>query len=423
MSTISVPSINFPAHEIFGLIIAIIIGTHIIWTCVTLLFVHVSSPCHNVYRYVTCTYLWRIPLRNIIYTSTVIMLSLMPTTINVQGLDDLNQRCKWLSMVGLILCICMGSNPYFLRIFSTPTISKIHVLCAIFSLFNGIIHSSLVWIQQGKPGSVHGVVAVSLMGLVVLSGFFRSFHAFKIIHRILVMGLVIVLYCHLITAPRKHIYGAVMLSCLIAPMLIRSTVKLYYWMWLSPTCKILTGHPYANQEIGRLHDVVYLAIEVRRKHFTQPGQYYNVSFATIATLQSDSFFVVWQTDRTMYFLVDVQNRNLNRFMGLVNSPNSPGPRPLLEGPYGPLLDLHTYGNVLFVATGLGITSVMSHIQGIRNKHHLHDSTTQSITLIWYPEFPQHINWIREWLNSLLEKDNKNVSCSHGLYETCDLTNG
>ncbi|OQD77472.1 hypothetical protein PENDEC_c002G03542 [Penicillium decumbens] len=81
-------------------------------------------------------------------------------------------------------------------------------------------------------------------------------------------------------------------------------------------------------------------------------------------------------------------------------------RAFAEGPYGNIHSMDSYGTVMLFAGGVGITH---HVPFVR---HLvagfADSTvaTRRLLLVWIIQSPEHLEWIRPWMTSILAMDRR-----------------
>ena len=72
----------------------------------------------------------------------------------------------------------------------------------------------------------------------------------------------------------------------------------------------------------------------------------------------------------------------------------------LEGPYGHQT-LHSYGTVLLFATGVGITHQVPHVRDLVAGHANGTVAARKVVLVWIIQKPEHLEWIREWMTTIL----------------------
>jgi hypothetical protein len=72
----------------------------------------------------------------------------------------------------------------------------------------------------------------------------------------------------------------------------------------------------------------------------------------------------------------------------------------LEGPYGSQ-NLHSYGTVLLFAAGVGITHQVPHVRDLVAGYSNRTVAARKIVLVWIIQSPEHLEWIRPWMTSIL----------------------
>ena len=73
----------------------------------------------------------------------------------------------------------------------------------------------------------------------------------------------------------------------------------------------------------------------------------------------------------------------------------------VEGPYGGLESLHSYGTVILFAGGVGITHQISHVRDLLGKYEEGSVATQKIILVWSVRTTEQLEWIRPWMDEIL----------------------
>ncbi|KAI9791405.1 MAG: hypothetical protein M1816_003973 [Peltula sp. TS41687] len=77
-------------------------------------------------------------------------------------------------------------------------------------------------------------------------------------------------------------------------------------------------------------------------------------------------------------------------------------RGVVEGPYGSLESLHSYGTVILFAGGIGITHQVSHIRDLIQGYADGSVATRKIVLIWTVRTTEHLEWVRPWMDDILQ---------------------
>ena len=76
-------------------------------------------------------------------------------------------------------------------------------------------------------------------------------------------------------------------------------------------------------------------------------------------------------------------------------------RGFLEGPYGSLESLHSYGTVVLFAGGVGITHQLPHIRQLLSLHRAKTVAVRKIALVWAVRSSDMFEWIRPWMDEIL----------------------
>ena len=74
----------------------------------------------------------------------------------------------------------------------------------------------------------------------------------------------------------------------------------------------------------------------------------------------------------------------------------------LEGPYGGPMSLKSYGTVLLFAGGVGITHQLPYVRDLVAGYELGKVATRKIVLVWSVRYHEQLEWIRPWMNQILE---------------------
>lgn len=73
----------------------------------------------------------------------------------------------------------------------------------------------------------------------------------------------------------------------------------------------------------------------------------------------------------------------------------------VEGPYGGLESLHSYGTVLLFAGGVGITHQVSHVRNLLEGYHEGTVAARKVVLIWSVRTTEQLEWVRPWMDQIL----------------------
>ena len=79
---------------------------------------------------------------------------------------------------------------------------------------------------------------------------------------------------------------------------------------------------------------------------------------------------------------------------------------LVEGPYGGTDRLHSYGTVILFAAGVGITHQIGHVRDLLLRHRAGTVATQKVVLCWSVKNTETLEWIRPWMDEILQMGNR-----------------
>lgn len=77
-----------------------------------------------------------------------------------------------------------------------------------------------------------------------------------------------------------------------------------------------------------------------------------------------------------------------------------------EGPYGGMHMMHSYGTVMLIAGGVGITHQVPHVRDLVAGYANGTVAVRRLVLIWIIQSPEHLEWIRPWMTSILAMEKR-----------------
>ncbi|RFU27015.1 hypothetical protein B7463_g9330, partial [Scytalidium lignicola] len=77
-----------------------------------------------------------------------------------------------------------------------------------------------------------------------------------------------------------------------------------------------------------------------------------------------------------------------------------------EGPYGGMHMMHSYGTVMLFAGGVGITHQVPHVRDLVAGYANGTVATRKVVLVWTIQSPEHLEWIRPWMTSILSMEKR-----------------
>ena len=171
-----------------------------------------------------------------------------------------------------------------------------------------------------------------------------------------------------------------------------------------------------------------VTFDMRRPWTFKPGCHAYVYMPTISLLQSHPFSVAWSEERPASsaereklpsHASDLDKRGpvnttvsmvIHKRTGMTASlynrasatPNGRLTiRGAIEGPYGGLESLHSYGTVVLFAGGIGITHQVSHVRDLVAAHARGTVAARKVVLIWTVRGTEHLEWVRPWMDAVL----------------------
>lgn len=77
-----------------------------------------------------------------------------------------------------------------------------------------------------------------------------------------------------------------------------------------------------------------------------------------------------------------------------------------EGPYGGLHSMNSYGTVVMFAGGVGVTFAVPFVRQLVAGFSDGTVATRKIVLVWIIQTPEHLEWIRPWMTTILAMNNR-----------------
>ncbi|OOF99774.1 hypothetical protein ASPCADRAFT_203576 [Aspergillus carbonarius ITEM 5010] len=81
-------------------------------------------------------------------------------------------------------------------------------------------------------------------------------------------------------------------------------------------------------------------------------------------------------------------------------------RAFAEGPYGSIHTMDSYGTVMLFAGGVGITHQVPFVRHLVKGFAEGTVAARRVTLVWIIQSPEHLEWIRPWMTSILAMDRR-----------------
>ena len=195
-------------------------------------------------------------------------------------------------------------------------------------------------------------------------------------------------------------------------------------------------------------EAVRVTLRVTRPWKFQPGQHLYLYMPTVGLWTSHPFTISWsdegthpvydeeklslhrqdimhQADRTMSLIIRRRTGFTDSlYKKAIGSPeNVFTTKALVEGPYGKIDTLGSYGTVVLVAGGVGITHPVPYVKELVAGFANGTVATRRVTLVWVIQTPgksfnligttniadectEHLEWIRPWMTEILAMEKR-----------------
>ncbi|KAF9887705.1 hypothetical protein FE257_009658 [Aspergillus nanangensis] len=297
----------------------------------------------------------------------------------------------------------------------------VHMSCVVASKAREMSMSELTDLLWHTPFFIYGLVALIAFVLI----FFQSvsparhafYEAFLHFHILLAIMAFVALWYHLKNLPLQR----VLLATIILWGLDRAA-RLGSILWrnfgksrTTAMVEILPG------------DVARVDVALARSWAFKAGQYMYLYVPSLGLWTSHPFSIAWTsadqtsfTDKrrsndsfslllgeperkTVSFLIKRRDGFTRKLLDKVDKSNEGqfSAMALAEGPFGGLHSLSSYGTVLLIAGGIGITHPMSYMHEFVNGFAARAIAVRRVKLIWAVRSLDHLSWIQPWMVSLL----------------------
>ncbi|KAF9885308.1 hypothetical protein FE257_013025 [Aspergillus nanangensis] len=369
----------------------------------------------------------------------ILALNVTLCTINVPyGTDRtagvIRNRAGTLAVTNLIpLVLLAGRNNPLISLLRIPydTFNLFHrwfgrivVLEALTHAFSwlipkaqGIGWNGVVMIFKESGFIRAGLVAVCAFAFILVHSPSPIRHAFYEtflhVHIAVVATVLVTLWIHLDHRPAQSLLlAAIVLWGL--ERLARVTAIIYRNCGRRLTVAVIESLP---------DDLLRIALYMPRPWHIKPGQHVYLCIPTIGLWTTHPFSVAWSdADPDEDYDHDNEHPNpkgalyllVRRRSGFTDSlakrvtKTSSGVLPIhaiVEGPYGEIHSMDSYGTVMLFAGGAGITHHLPYISHLVRGHAKGIVAAQRITLVWAIRSPGYLEAIQPWLDRMM-RDNK-----------------
>lgn len=176
-------------------------------------------------------------------------------------------------------------------------------------------------------------------------------------------------------------------------------------------------------------DAVRVTIYMPRPWAFKPGQHAYIYMPSMALWTSHPFSIAW-SDRISNSIEKEILNNRKNVLALQNTSMSFVIRArtgftaelyktaeasmegrfyakcFIEGPYGGLHKMHSYGTVILIAGGIGITHQVSYVRELVAGYADRTVATRKLVLVWVIPKPEHLEWVWPWMKEILAMDQR-----------------
>ncbi|KAF7897499.1 hypothetical protein EAF00_005727 [Botryotinia globosa] len=285
---------------------------------------------------------------------------------------------------------------------------------------------SAVWASIGKSSMLtYGAIATIAAIVIMIQASSPIRHAayeiFKYLHIALVIVFIIGIYYHLKLAKLPQLrllWGAIILW--VTERVYRVLTVAYRNFGKGGSRTLVEALP---------GNAVRVTVDMARPWKFKPGQHAYLYMPSIGLFQSHPFSVAWSEEAedlsdeklamnrqdilamqktSMSFVIRARTGFTEKLFKKAEA--SPDGKLYTncwaEGPYGGMHMMHSYGTVMLFAGGVGITHQVPHVRDLVAGYANGTVAARKIVLVWTIQSPEHLEWIRPWMTSILAMDKR-----------------
>ncbi|KAL4894416.1 ferric reductase like transmembrane component-domain-containing protein [Aspergillus ambiguus] len=305
----------------------------------------------------------------------------------------------------------------------------VHMSCVVASEAREMPMIVVTKVMWHTPFFIYGLVALIAFVMIffqslspIRHAFYEAFLHFHIL--LAIMGFVGLWY---------HLEGLALQRVLLATVILWGldrAARLTSLIWrnfgkkrTTATVELLPG------------DVARVDVALARSWFFKAGQYMYLYIPSLGLWTSHPFSIAWtspnrggswekrgsqesfnlllgEEDRqTVSFLIKRRDGFTRKLLDKVDKSNDGrfSATAFAEGPFGGLHTLSSYGTVMLVAGGIGITHPLSYMHDFVDGFATHKIAVRRVKLVWAVRSRDHLSWIQPWMSSLLNHPALQVS--------------
>ena len=376
---------------------------------------NVALCCYGIEWHSTNTKLWITHLRN--RTGTLATVNLIPLVL-ISGRNN-----AVTGLLGIPFDICNTFHRWFARIVVVESIA--HTLAWLILEVDTVGWNTVGYEISTTTMKIGAFIALAALVTIILqtSTIFRKsfYETFLHLHIALTITALAATWIHLNQNPQR-VYLKVVFGLWVGERTIRFFILAYRNFGRTSTKAVIETLP---------GDAVRVTVNMARPWAFKPGQYMFITIPSIGLWTSHPFSVAWSESGETYLsekglpmdrqdiLVPSQKTSMSLIIrrrdGFTNSlykkVNASSDQhivvsALCEGPYGGDQCLNSYGTVMLFAAGVGITHQVPFIRSLVAGFSNGTVAARRITLIWIIQTPDHLEWIRPWMTTILALDRR-----------------
>ena len=279
------------------------------------------------------------------------------------------------------------------------------------------------FLRLGLAGTVAMIVILIQSPSAIRHAFYETFLH---VHQAAAFTAVVTVYFHVRMHNLPHlVYVQLVVALWVTERLVRF-VRIVYRCWSWPK-------GFSTVSVQALPgEACRVTFEIRRPWTFRPGSHVYAYLPAISYHQSHPFSAAWFDPRRPrgsielgdekpaparadlepshgqggYLSLVVQRRTgmtAKLYDQAAAAPNGHITlRGAVEGPYGALECLHSYGTVVLFAGGIGITHQVPHIRDLIAGYADGTVATRKIVLVWTVRTTEHLEWVRPWMDVVLQ---------------------
>ena len=366
---------------------------------------------------------------------------------------ELRGRTARLSLVNMIpLVVLAGRNSPFIPLLrvSFDTYNLFHRWIGRVVVLEALAHT-LAWATneydaKGMKGISEGLqrdpfLSYGLLGTVALVAIMIQavsvirhafYEIFLHLHQLLAIATIIgvKVHCRIASLP-----GEGYIDWVIALWALERTARLFRLVYRNIAPRRLTKVTVEALESKGI-EASRVTIEVARPWRYQPGSHLYLYIPSISFWMSHPFSIAWSDTYPMLDVSTMDQKIPQRKESCVGYTNKSTTtvsliiakrtgmtgkifdrarasatgtfttHGLVEGPYGGLDRLHSYGTVILFAAGVGITHQIGHIRDLLEGNAAATVATQRVVLVWSVKNTETLEWVRPWMDDILQMPNR-----------------